>query len=135
VKVAIPVLHDVMKELGKGLQSSPEVLIALYQLDPAGQELAENWLRRQEVAHHQIMEFRLKARTMLVGAMGRTSFETDWVTQRFLERMDSSLGSVPLNHGTIKTSRAYPTTPLRMLAPTGRGHLPGKTSFPVRTIE
>jgi HEAT repeat protein len=93
-KVAIPILHDVVKELGKGLQSSPEVLIALYQLDPAGQELAESWLRSQDVPHHQSMEFRLKARTILLGAMGRTSVESDWLTRRYLERMDSNFGSV-----------------------------------------
>ena len=97
--IAIPVLHNVMKELGNRLQSSPEVLIALYQLDPAGKELAEAWLQNQGVPPHQLMELRLKSRTILLGAIGRTSFETDWVTRRFVERIDSILESVDPRDG------------------------------------
>jgi HEAT repeat protein len=92
--VAIPVIRDVMKQLGRGLQSRPEVLIALYQLDPAGKELAESWLQNQVVPRHQGTDYSLKTRAILLGAMGRTSLETDWITRRYLERMDSMFGSI-----------------------------------------
>jgi HEAT repeat protein len=93
-KVAIPVLRNAMKDFGKRLQASTEVLIALYQLEPDGKTLAEGWLGNFGAPAYQVLDFRLIARAMLLGAMGRTSLESDWLTSRVLERMDSMAGSI-----------------------------------------
>ena len=93
-KAAIPVLRNAMKDLGKRLQASTEVLIALHQLDPDGKALDESWLENFGAPAYLGLDSPLKARALLLGVLGRTSLETDWLTGRYLERMDSMFGSI-----------------------------------------
>jgi len=93
-KVAVPALRNVIKENGVNIQNLPEALIALYRLAPDGKALAERWLEQRaivRVGRAREMEFALEGRAMVLGAMGRTSVESDWLTRRWLESMDAMI--------------------------------------------
>jgi len=99
-KAAVPVLRNLMKDDDVISQCWPETLIALYQLDPNGKELAEKWLANptgDNLRPGWVWSFQTQA--MVLGAMGRTSFETDWLTSRYLERLDLILSDSNLING------------------------------------
>jgi HEAT repeat protein len=90
---AIPVLQSLLKDDERFGAYAPEILAALYQLDPAAKQLADNWLDTQpahEVARPWIRT-QLERRAIVLGAMSRSSFETDWLTQGYLDHLDSDL--------------------------------------------
>jgi len=90
-KAAIPVLRDMTKDV-KTRHYLPELLIALSQLDPDGKPLARRWLENPDIRTGGLSAERLlEARVIVLGAMGGASFEGDWLTRRFLERLNSSL--------------------------------------------
>jgi HEAT repeat protein len=93
-RAAVPVLRDVMEEFKNRPEDQVEVVIALYRLAPDGKELAERWLQDSIGSwKDQGLCFDLKGRVMLLGTMGRTSLECDWVTRRYLDSLDSRLTS------------------------------------------
>ena len=70
----------------------PELLIALYQLDPDGNELADRWLANPDIRlGNWIAELLVMRRVVVEGAMGRATFEGDWLTRRCLAMVDRSL--------------------------------------------
>jgi len=85
-KAAIPVLRNLIKDERKDFQLLPETLDALYQLAPDGKELAEKWLERSPGDWFGPDE--VVGRALVLGVMGRTSIEGDWLTRRDLERLD-----------------------------------------------
>ncbi len=91
-KAAIPALRSLAKETGGDSQFLPQVIISLYRLAPDGKELAESWIAkpvRGQVRSELIRG--LEDRATVLGVMGRTSFETDWLVRYELERLDSML--------------------------------------------
>ena len=88
-KAAIPILQNLMTEYGEESRYHPELVVALYQLAPDGRDSAEQWLK-QVVSNqgHREMRLNLEARARVIAAMGRTSFETDWLTRRYLEELE-----------------------------------------------
>jgi HEAT repeat protein len=84
---AVPVLRKLLKDNQPSGHFTPAILVALYQLVPDGKSLAENWLD-----HHadfgRDMYLTRSGRALLLGTMGRTSTETDWLTQRYMDRLD-----------------------------------------------
>ena len=88
-RAAVPILRDLMQEDEKKDRCQPEVVIALYQLAPDGKDIAEKWLEKPVIYEAQRgIGLGMEDRAMVLGAMGRTSFETDWMTRRYLERID-----------------------------------------------
>jgi HEAT repeat protein len=90
---AIAFLRNQVKDEQKDLLLLPEMLAALYQLTPDGKALAERWLERSrsdwlggeaDVPNRHALE----GRALVLGIMGRTSVEGDWLTRRDLERLD-----------------------------------------------
>jgi HEAT repeat protein len=95
-RVAIPVLRDFILEDPTKTWCQPEAAIALYRLAPDGKEIAERWLETpMSYVSHQIAYLGLEGRAKVLGAMGRVSFETDWLTRRYLERIDQMLALDP----------------------------------------
>jgi len=90
-RAAIPVLRNMIRDAGASHQYMPELLIAIYQLDPDGKELAERWLAKPVVGPGWAWDRR---RVNVLGAMGRSSFEADWVTRRYLELLDSLIAEI-----------------------------------------
>jgi HEAT repeat protein len=91
-KAAVPLLRDLMQEAGTKDRCQPEVTIALYRLAPDGKEIAERWLGRPVIYEEQRgIGLGMEGRAMVLGAMDRTSFETDWMIRRYLERIDRML--------------------------------------------
>ncbi len=92
-KSAIPVLRKMMKEV-ESRHYLPELLSALYQLDPEGKELAERWLDNPAVDRSGMAVERLLERRVIVfGAMGRANFEGDWMTRYWLGRLESAFAN------------------------------------------
>ena len=86
---AIPVLRGLMKEKEKNTQYLPVILAALYRLAPDGKELAKKWLdapMRGRV--DSWMRHSVEGRAMLMGVMGRTSVEADYLIRIDLLRLD-----------------------------------------------
>ncbi len=98
---AVPVLRNLLKEQEKFGGYVPEILVALSQLDPRGKELAETWLanRTETDRAPPWMRVGLAGRAMVLGAMGRASFETDWLTRVYLERLDAELAPADREDG------------------------------------
>jgi HEAT repeat protein len=91
-RAAIPVLRDVLAKDVRVSRCQAEIVVALDGLAPDGKELAERWLATPRVARRdRRMQFGLEDRVMVLGSMGRTSFEGDWLTRRYLERLDDRL--------------------------------------------
>jgi HEAT repeat protein len=88
---AIPVIRDYLEELRKYPLAQAEAVAALYRLAPDGREIAERW-RTSVQGHRSGLEFELRRLTVVLGAMGRTSFETDRLVLTELERLDEYLG-------------------------------------------
>jgi HEAT repeat protein len=88
-RVAIPALRDFTYERRGGPRLQAEAVIALYDLAPDGRAIAERWLAKPvpfwtvSVLHRE-----LESRAVVLGAMGRTNFESDWVTRRYLDQLD-----------------------------------------------
>jgi HEAT repeat protein len=96
---AIPVLRNLATDV-RTRHYLPELLIALYQLDPDGKPVAERWLENPDIPFGTMApERRLERRVIVLGAMGRATFEGDWLTRRFLERLDSSIGHLDPRDG------------------------------------
>ncbi len=95
-RAAIPVLRDLMADDPTKTWCQPEAVIALYRLAPDGKETAERWLAKpMSYVSYRIMNLGLEGRAMVLGAMGRASFETDWLTRRYLGRIDEMLALDP----------------------------------------
>ena len=89
-KPAIPVLRSLMEEKKDNPQYQPVILAALYRLAPDGKELANKWLAepmkgRVTLRMRQLVE----GRAMLMGVMGRTSVEADYLIRVDLLRLAS----------------------------------------------
>ncbi len=86
---AVPILRDLMQEDEKKDRCQLEAVIALYQLAPDGKDIAEKWLEKPVIYEAQRgIGLGTEGRAMVLGAMGRTSLETDWMTRRYLKRID-----------------------------------------------
>ena len=92
-KEAVPFLRELMKEDGQDSPHLPEILVALCQLAPDGKELAEQWLAkwRNPTAKRYGFPGWYKGYAMVMGAMGRTSFETDCMVRARADDMDWAL--------------------------------------------
>jgi HEAT repeat protein len=92
-KAAIPVLRSLARQDEKHSLYLPEALVALVQIDPEGKELAERWLEEPTVSEHECLFVRpdIDDRGMVIGALGKTSREIDWLTMRCLEYLDTIL--------------------------------------------
>jgi HEAT repeat protein len=88
-KGAIPALHNLMQEQEKRFGiASAEVVIALYQLDPGGEAIAEKWLDRPLIGSEQgSVLIEIEPRAQVLGALGRSSIEADVVTRRCLDHI------------------------------------------------
>ncbi len=85
---AIPALGAYIDKHEKSSWDQAEAIVAIYRLAPDGRQIAERWLQKpieRSKAHTLFAE--LRARAMVLGAMGRTSFESDWVTSLYLDRL------------------------------------------------
>ena len=88
-RTAAPVLRDVMKEDEKKSSCYTEAMIALCQLAPDGKDVAERWLNQPSDSWmYNGMRDEFERRTKVLGAMGRTSFEGDFLTRHFLEGIE-----------------------------------------------
>jgi HEAT repeat protein len=87
---AIPVLRRLMAAKEKDPQYLPVILAALYRLAPDGKGLAMKWL---DSGVKERFGFRMRewvpGRAMLMGVMGRTSVEADYLIGLDLEKLDS----------------------------------------------
>ncbi len=92
-KAAVPVLRDLLENAAGPSDSEVEAVIALYQLAPDGKDIAERWLENHPADDRawRGIHLGMEGRAMILGAMGRTSFETDWMTRRYLERINRLL--------------------------------------------
>jgi HEAT repeat protein len=96
-RAAIPVLRETLAVRERLPWHHAEAVIALYQLAPDGRQLAERWLEKPvETSQARALVLELEARAMVLGAMGRTSFESDWVTRRLLVGLDLELAQPTL---------------------------------------
>jgi hypothetical protein len=86
-------------------------VIALYYLAPDGKELAEQWLEKTAESwpgNGREFLLDLQGRAMVLGALGRTSFESDWLTRRQLERLDFGLAhAAPLEAEPLETFESW----------------------------
>ena len=95
-----------MKDLGKRLQASTELLISLDQLDPDGNALAEGWLEKFGAPAYRGLHSPLKARAMLLGAWaGQVSRPTGLRVVISREWTRCSARSIPERKSVSKTSR------------------------------
>jgi HEAT repeat protein len=92
-KPAIPVLRGLMKEKQHNRQSLPVILAALYRLAPDGKELAEKWLDTPVKRSSTWTREPLLGRAMLMGVMGRTSVEADYLTRGTLSSINRLFAS------------------------------------------
>jgi HEAT repeat protein len=90
-KVATPVLREALKE--KPCSIWDGVVIALYQLDPAGRALAEKWVQSPRDPSELDSLSYLGRREIVLGAMGRTSLEADILTKRRLKWLQYNLAA------------------------------------------
>ena len=90
---AVSTLRSLMQELEKDGLDSPEVVIALDQLDPGGKAIADAWLKRPMKNFRRGSELarEVEARALVLGAMGRTSLEADWVTRSHLADIEMKI--------------------------------------------
>jgi HEAT repeat protein len=99
-KSAIPVLRSMANGDRKNdFFWRPKLLVALYQLDPASKALAERWLEEPSVSDRdgRYIERELEARAIVLGALGRTSPQTDWWTSMRLKHLDTALSDDDLH--------------------------------------
>src|SRR5262249_55819961 len=76
---------NLMKEFGQNTQHDPEVMIALSRLAPDGKAIAKRWLETSiGDATPGWIPYELESRARVIGAMSRTSFESDCFTQDHL---------------------------------------------------
>jgi HEAT repeat protein len=96
-QVAISALRDSFEEHDETGRNHPEAIIALYQLAPDGLQEAERWLLEEspDCWKDRRLLAELEGRAMVLGATGRTSFESDWVTRRHLEQLDFMVSHGP----------------------------------------
>ena len=96
-RTAIPVLRKTLEVRERLPWHHAEAVVALDQLAPDGRQLAEGWLEKPvETSQARSLVLELEARAMVLGAMGRTSFESDWVTRSLLARLDLELAQPTL---------------------------------------
>ena len=108
-RAAIPALRAYIDEREKSSWDQAEAIIALYRLAPDGREIAERWLQKPIVWSNAPRLFAdLRARAMVLGAMGRTSFESDWVTRLYLDRLDFRLShSLPFETAPLEQFESW----------------------------
>ncbi len=96
-RVAVPALRDSFEERDETGRNHAEPVIALYQLAPDSRQVAERWLLHESpvIWKDRRLLSELEGRAMVLGAIGRTSFESDWVTRRHLEQLDFELSHAP----------------------------------------
>lgn len=88
---AVPILQRLLTDPNDEFQNSADVVVALLRLDPEDQELADRWLANFRVVDQGPADtFRLQLRGLVIGALGRTSRETDWLTLDYLRQVDSA---------------------------------------------
>lgn len=87
-KAAIPVLREVFQE--KPCSIWDGVLVALYQLDPDGKNLARKWVDRPP-ERSELVPGTYPRRAIVIGAMGRASLEADMLMRRYLADLDHNL--------------------------------------------
>jgi HEAT repeat protein len=84
---AIPVLREMARDRNWRFSS---VMVALCQLAPESKVEAERWLERPMAGPSGwFIRSGLMERAKVLGALGRSSVETDWVIRDCVERMDS----------------------------------------------
>ena len=103
---AILALRDFLKEHERQPREQAEAVIALYHLAPDGKQLAERWLQKPVKSWDgRVSPFELEGRAIVLGAMGRTSFECDWLARHYLEGLDWNLAhSAPWRTGLTSIS-------------------------------
>jgi HEAT repeat protein len=108
-RTAIPALRAYIDEREKSPWDQAEAIIALYRLAPDGRQIAERWLQKPiEWSNAQRWFADLRARAMVLGAMGRTSFESDWVTRLYLDRLDFRLShSLPFETAPLEQFESW----------------------------
>ncbi len=108
-RAAIPALQAYIDEREKSSWDQAEAIIALYQLAPGGRQIAERWLQKPiEWSNTRRLFADLRARAMVLGAMGRTSFESDWVTRLYLDRLDFRLShSLPFETAPLEQYESW----------------------------
>lgn len=92
---ATPALRSLLEDNATNSFYQPEAVIALLRLAPDGRDVAEKWLTKPSNPSRRDMPFsrgEVADRAMVLGALGRASFETDWVTRGALERLDLMIG-------------------------------------------
>lgn len=92
---AVPVLRKLLKDNDKSDHLTPAILVALHQLDPNGKALAAKWLEQHSGPDRfgGQMYLNRHGRALLLGALGRTSTETDWLAQRYMDRLDAQFAN------------------------------------------
>jgi HEAT repeat protein len=91
---AIPVLRGLMNECKDHPQFLPVILAALYSLAPDGKELAMRWLDAPVNGRFTYrMRKWVEGRAMLMGRIGRTSGEADYLIRLDLLRLDRIFAS------------------------------------------
>jgi HEAT repeats len=127
-KSAIPVLRDLMEDDPNKTGCQPEAVIALYRLAPDGKEIAERWLEKpMSYATYRVRHLGVKSRAMVLGAMGRTSFETDWMVRRYLEGIDTMLALD--TRGDYAHEYLEDIEAIGSFGPAGRLAIPGLNEF------
>ncbi len=114
----------------------PPILVALIRLDPTAKSLAESWLVTHAGSDQVRREVDLAKctgdRAMVLGALGRTSVETDWLARHILDgidfelaRYDSAIGYVPAaREGNPSVNIEYWFETLGRYGPAARAALP-----------
>ncbi len=92
-RAAVPLLRSFLTDEDGPSVFVSDVLTALCRLDPEGTALAETWLSTQSTLEpgSPWMYLQIQRRAAVIGALGRASFETDWLTRHYLDRLDSDL--------------------------------------------
>jgi HEAT repeat protein len=92
---AVPLLRKLLKDNESAGRYAPAILVALNRLAPDEKSLAEDWLKKHFVpAKFGEMYLTWSDLAMVLGAMGRTSFETDWQIRRYIDALDSQFAEV-----------------------------------------
>jgi HEAT repeat protein len=99
-KAAIPVLRSFMQDEKQHPRYQAEAVIGLYWLAADGKDITEQWLSRPALSWpRRGWDDEAQARAMVLGAMGRTNFESDRLTRMYLKMLDEQLSHDQLAEG------------------------------------
>jgi HEAT repeat protein len=122
---AIPLLKNLLAQKS-ALGFEPEIVATLVRLAPDGRKIGEEWLAKSipGVRNPQSVRVSADGRALILGALGRSSLEADWVARRWVDGLHSMLASLGPLDGDASTVLEGWLQPIARLGPAGRVAIP-----------